>query len=162
MLYQGQLYSLLFLKFNSIEEKIGVLQDLGDECGEALLKTLLKWSGSASLRSEKVMDKALKLVDEANKATTLKELDRVAAAMVVLNTYIHPDQRAGIDELLAATLTKVMRVPEVMMRVACPTLFLQNRQGYTLAFLKPVALRSIENFSLSLLPSFYLPLPCPR
>ena len=62
---------------------------------------------------EKIIDKALKLVESANKATTFKKLDMVAQAMVLLYIFIAPDQRPGLDELMRATLLKVMRIYEV-------------------------------------------------
>ena len=113
-IYQSTLFNLLSVKFHYVEEEFLGIHDIGDdECGEALLRTLLKWGGSKGMTSEKIMDKALKLVENANKATTLKELDSVAQKMVVQYNYIAPDQRPGIDELLAATLAKVMRLSEV-------------------------------------------------
>jgi hypothetical protein len=59
-IYQGMLFHLLWVKFNHIETEYHGVHDQTDEkCGEALLKTLLKW---ARVSSEKNMDKALKLV----------------------------------------------------------------------------------------------------
>ena len=68
-IYQSSLFALRYVKFHHVETKFLVIHDIGDaECGAALLKTLLVWGGSAGMTSEKIIDKALKLVDDATKA----------------------------------------------------------------------------------------------
>ena len=113
-IFQSSLFTLLSVKSHHVESEFLGIHDIGDDtCGEALLKTLLKWGWSSGMTSEKIMDKALNLVERANKATTLKEPAQVAQAMVLLHTCIAPDQRRGLDELMAATLLRNMRISEV-------------------------------------------------
>ena len=91
-MFRSSLFNLLSVKFHHIETEFLGIHDIGqDECGETRVRTLPKWGKSAEKISEKIVDKALKLVDDAIKATNLRQLDCVAQAMGVHYIDIAPD-----------------------------------------------------------------------
>ena len=120
-IYQRRLYALLTLMFASRSYLWRGIHGIEDkDCGEQLLRALLKWGGAEGFTNQMIMEKALKIVAKVKVARNIKALDAAVQEMLELINYIPPDQRAGIDKLFSAVVLTVMETSEV------PSLLVQS------------------------------------